>query len=237
MTEANDENFVPKKALIIGSSKGLGRSLALFLKTHLDSLEEVTLVARRQDVLKTVEKEIDSNFEVKTVRCDLSQRVDQESLSLLIANEEYDLIIYSAGGGPHGEFRSKEWKDHNWALQVGLLAPMRLCRDWLKHRDESQLGKFIIVGSRIAEQAPDPLAASYAACKHGLVGFISSLQKELEGNQNKVWLFSPGYMDTEMLPKTASVRHDGSKLMSADTAAQALLRWVKKDGPWHRILN
>jgi short-subunit dehydrogenase len=240
MNDENDKNFIPKKALIIGASRGLGRSISLFLTTHFDSVEEVTLVARRQDLLNEVEKEISPKIRINTQKCDLSRSEDQGSLVALLAKEDFDLIIYVAGGGPHGEYGAKEWKDHHWALQVGLMAPMRLVHEWLKNREVQKLksgAKFIIVGSRIAEQSPDPLATSYAASKHGLVGFVSSLQKELEGQTHKVWLFSPGYIDTEMLPKSAHVRHDGSKLMSADTAAQACLRWIKKEGPWHRVLN
>ena len=169
---------------------------------------------------------------------DMSQAQGQQSLQSLIESEKFDLVIYAAGGGPHGSFSAKDFKDHRWSLEVGLVAPMALAWAWLRCRDQNKMGRFVIVGSRIAEESPDPQASSYAAGKHGLVGFVSSLQKELEQNQNKVWLFSPGYMDSEMLPLTAKIRHDGSKLMSTETAAQALLRWVKKnEGTWHRVLN
>jgi short-subunit dehydrogenase len=206
-----------KKALIIGSGRGLGKSIVTFLPAHLGQDCELASIGRSQ--------------------FDMSKIAEQDKLISEIESKNFDLIIYVAGGGPHGEFVKKAWNDHEWALQVGLLAPMKLSLAWLKKRDASALGRFVIVGSRIAESSPDPLAASYAASKHGIKGFVSSLQKELEGNRNRVWLFSPGYIDTDMLPASAPVRHNGSKILSSDTAAQALLRWVKKeDGPWHRVL-
>jgi short-subunit dehydrogenase len=236
-----------KKVLIIGASRGLGRSIALFSQTHLETLTSLHLLSRKLDglaetkALAQVGESKDGRVAVTVPivldSTDMSKPEGQNFAAELIRVEGFDAVIYAAGGGPHGPFAAKDWKDHLWSLHVGLIAPMLLCSEWLKSRKSTQEGRFIIVGSRIAEAQPDPLATSYAAGKHGLFGFVSSIQSELETNKNKVWLFSPGYMDSEMLPPNAHVRHDGRKLLSTDTAAQALLRWLKKDGPWHRVLN
>jgi len=211
-----------KRAIVFGGSRGLGRAVVEHCRFHFDGLKEVVEVSRKS----------------LSHPLDLTKVSDQIKACELIGGQGFDLVIYCAGGGPHGEFSSKEWKDHAWALQLNLFAPMFLIHRWLKARKGADgEGCFVVVGSRIAEQNPDPMASSYAAGKAGLYGFVSSLQDELKKSKNKVWLFSPGYMDTEMLPSTAKVRNDGSKLMSAEAAAQAMLRWLKKDGPWHRVLN
>jgi short-subunit dehydrogenase len=93
------------------------------------------------------------------------------------------------------------------------------------------------VGSAIAELKPDPKAASYAASKSGLHGFVSSLQDELKESAMKIGLFSPGYMDTEMLPSTASVRRNGARINAPLLAAEDLLRWIKEGNSWHRIFD
>jgi len=211
-----------KRAIVFGASRGLGRAVVDHSRLHFDGLKEVVEVSRKSPINPL----------------DLTKRDDQIKAGELIQSQGFDLVIYCSGGGPYGPFSSKEWKDHEWALQLNLIAPMFLIHKWLVNRRSSgNEGRFVVVGSRIAEQNPDPLASSYAAGKSGLYGFVSSLQEELKESKNKVWLFSPGYMNTEMLPSTAKVRHDGSKLMSAEAAAQAMLRWLKKDGPWHRVVN
>ncbi len=210
-----------KRALVFGASRGLGRAVVEHANLHFEGLSVVE-VSRKSP----------------SHPLDLTKVNDQNKAAEMIEGQDFDLVIYCAGGGPHGEFSSKEWKDHAWALHLNLYGPMFLIHRWLNARKGSKgEGRFVVVGSRIAEQNPDPFASSYAAGKAGLYGFVSSLQLELKESKNKVWLFSPGYMNTEMLPSTAKVRHDGSKLMSAETAAQAMLRWLKKDGPWHRVLN
>lgn len=210
-----------KKAMIFGGSGGLGGAILEYAPAHFKDLELH-----------------ESSRRSKAHPLDLTKVDDQLKAAGLLQSQGFDLVIYCSGGGPFGDFTSKEWKDHHWALQLNLVAPALLIYHWLVSRKEAKSdGKFVVVGSRIAEQNPDPLASSYAAGKAGLYGLVSSLQTELQENKSKVWLFSPGYMDTKMLPLNAKVRHDGSKLMSPETAAQALLRWLKKDGPWHRVLN
>ncbi|MBK9294248.1 MAG: SDR family NAD(P)-dependent oxidoreductase [Oligoflexia bacterium] len=227
-----------KSVVIIGASRGLGKALSFFIKEHLPGAKQILLVSRKIDLLTANAEKLKAQFEeVKTIKADMSMSADVFDLTHAIKSFNADIVIYSAGGGPYGEFVKKDWKDHQWAIDVGLKAPMQLLHSWLSFRNPTEAGRFIIVGSRIAESSPDFSASSYAATKHGLVGLLSSIQPELLKNNNKAWLFSPGYIDTEMLPPNASARHNGAKIMSVETAAQALLRWVKKDGPWHRILN
>jgi short-subunit dehydrogenase len=235
-----------KRAIIFGSSRGLGRALGCFIASHLEGIEEVWLCGRKEALLEGLAREMAQGNKaegvppflgrVKVESLDLSSEKGQEGACQILKKHDFDLVIYSAGGGPHGEFAAKEWKDHFWSLNVNLISPLRLIHTWLEVGSERKSGTFVVVGSRIAENSPDPLAASYGAGKTGLLGFMASLQPELEGKMNRVWLFSPGYMDTDMLPLNAKVRAE-SKLMSADAAAQAMLRWIKKDGPWHRVLN
>ncbi len=231
-------NVLFKKVMIVGASRGLGAAVSRFLVEHVKGIEKAIFISRKEDLLKRLHSSLAEKIPlIETRACDMSLIEDQNIVSRLILDEGPDLVIYCAGGGPHGDFASKEWKDHRWAIEVGMAAPLRLLHTWIQCRDKEKMGKFIIVGSRIAESSPDFKAASYAASKHGLLGFIESVQPETKDNQNKVWLFSPGYMDTDMIPATAPVRHDGSKIMGVETAAQALLRWINKDGPWHRVLN
>jgi short-subunit dehydrogenase len=230
-----------KRLLILGASRGLGRAVALHSPIHFENLKEICLVSRKVDQLGDVATEIkNTTFKgrVEIASLDLTTENHQIEACRMLRATEFDLVVYCAGGGPHGEFIKKDWKDHLWALQINQVAPARILHQWLKLRDQMpELAKFVVVGSRVAENKSDPLAASYSSGKSGLYGLINSLQPELENKPFKAWLFSPGYMDTEMLPSTAKVRHDGSKLMSADAAAQAMLRWIKKDEPWHRVLN
>jgi 2-deoxy-D-gluconate 3-dehydrogenase len=219
-----------KKVLLVGASRGLGNSLLKLLPQTFSTLESLTAVSRSEILV------IDQK--INPVRLDMSKSLDQELLLEKITEVHYDLILYVAGGGPHGDFEKREWKDHDWALQTSLIAPMKLINTWLRSKTQKGRGRFVVVGSKTAESQPDPRSASYAASKHGLIGLISSLQGELKHSDKKVFLFSPPYMDTQMLPATAIVRHNGAKIISAESAANYLLKWIQEENPnWHFSFN
>jgi len=236
-----------QRILILGASRGLGRALALAIPALFreELPQEIHLVSRKQDTLLATADELRNLIDLSPVtvsfeRADLTKAETFHDLKSRIAH--VDCIVYAAGGGCYGNFSEKEWKDHQWTLQLNLETPMALCHHWLQTKGEGPRF-FIVVGSRIAGMNPDPGAAGYAAAKHGLVGWISSLQKELENRHEKVWLFSPGYMDTEMLPPGAAIRREGRKIMPPEAAAAAFWRWIlgsrQEDvtPQWHRVLN
>ena len=103
-----------------------------------------------------------------------------------------------AGGGPHGKFQSKEFKDHLWAYKLNLLFPAELIHWSLRNLS---LKQFVLVGSSVAESNADPLASSYSSAKHGLKGLVSSINAE--GCDFDLRLFSPPYMDTDLLPNNS----------------------------------
>jgi short-subunit dehydrogenase len=137
-------------------------------------------------------------------------------------------VIYFAGGGPHGAFEEKKWSDHQWALNTTFLYPAELIHRILaQYSDWPELRQLIVVGSAIAEANGDPFAASYAAAKHALKGLITSIQKE-SSPKPKLRLFSPGYMQTEMLPASSRPRQLG---LAEDPfeVAKKLIAFIEKN--------
>lgn len=123
-------------------------------------------------------------------------------------------LIYFAAGGPYGSYANHKWNSHMWAMQTSFLTPAYLLHWILSKRLEfNSLRQIIFIGSAIAEAQGDLNAASYAAAKHALKGLITSVQLEesfLNTNENqsqlKLELFSPGYMQTELLPQNSRPR-------------------------------
>lgn len=113
-------------------------------------------------------------------------------------------IFCFAGGGPHGLYSSKQWKDHLWSVRLNFLFPARLLHEILQRPKE--IRQVVLIGSAIAEDKPDPLAASYAAGKHALRGLVSSIQAE---SKFDVRLFSPPYMQTSLLPANSKPVREG----------------------------
>lgn len=122
-----------------------------------------------------------------------------------IAETNPQRIFYFAAGGTYGPFQKYAWKDHLWTMNVDFNFPAFLLRYFLNRKQS--LKQMVFIGSEIAESRPDPNAAMYCAAKHALKGLVSSVQQE--NPPIEVILFSPGYMDTQLLPKHAWPREKG----------------------------
>lgn len=194
-----------EKVLALGASRGLGASVVKRLSENANL--EVVSVSRKADKFKL----------------DFSKPDEQKKVFELIREVQPTRIFYFAGGGPFGKFADKEWKDHQWSLEVNFLFPARL----LNHVMKNNLGlkQIVFVGSLVAENKAHPMAASYGAGKSAMRALLESVNTE-EKNSVDIRLFSPGYMDTEMLPKNAYPRREGMKLLSPNFVAEKFCEWV-----------
>lgn len=207
-------SFKDKKVVILGASRGLGFELAqLALQKGL----------QEKDLLLVSRKIMDSPLKnAMKFNSDLSKSEESEGLILKIKEFSPDYIWYCAGGGPHGLFANKEWKDHHWALQVSFYTTAKIIYNFLKG-DFTKCQQFVAVGSNIAENKPDKMAASYCAAKHALRGLVTTLQ--LEYPEHDLRLFSPNYMDTSLLPKNAFPRQQ-NKTDDPKLVAECFLNWA-----------
>lgn len=187
-----------KRVAILGASRGLGLELAQSLAESFGKDGRLFLSSRKVDQLLDFKQH-------KLCVADFTKVEDQSKILEELKSFQPEAIYYVSGGGPYGDFHEKEWKDHMWAYQLNLLFPSMLAHFALNHWQELKLNKLVFVGSSIAEDKPDPKAASYCSAKHGLKGLIETLK--LENPEKSIHIFSPGYMDTEMLPPNAEARN------------------------------
>lgn len=205
----------------LGCSKGLGRQVYLEM-CERELVEKAILAARSKESLLGLQNQTSVHSDVLPI--DFSK---EQNLSILIdklQQEQVTRIFYFAGGGPYGAFEDKQWKDHQWALQVSLLSPMKLLHEVLRNESLKCVEQFVVVGSLVADHQPDPFASSYAVAKHGLKGLVTSIvaeQKDLD-----VRLFRPTYIDTTMLPPQAKPRMQGDKILNVEDTARHFVDWA-----------
>ncbi|MCE3010926.1 MAG: SDR family oxidoreductase [Proteobacteria bacterium] len=197
-----------KRILCVGARRGFGKAVG-------------DLLSSQAVVYRTSRRYEDKEYEWKL---DASLEDSRKAILQKIQQTEITKVFYFAGGGPYGPFALKQWKDHEWAWRVNFETPAFLLHAFLSG-SVPQLEQVIFVGSGIAESQPDPGAASYSAAKHALCGLITSLQKESPPFDLR--LFSPGYMDTEMLPPNARPRQPGQRILNPQEMAVQFLKWTE----------
>ncbi|MCB0357204.1 MAG: SDR family oxidoreductase [Bdellovibrionales bacterium] len=205
------------KIALLGASRGLGYHIAKqVLKEH-----SLFIAARKIELLDSLPLAAEESLEL--FACDFSKEEKLPELIEQLRSFQPQAIWYFAGGGPYGKFADKQWKDHLWSWQVTFLTPAYLLQQIFKNQFPF-CQQFVVIGSSVAESLPDPLAASYCAAKHALKGLITSVQ--LEEDAKDIMLFSPGYMDTDLLPPNAYPRQQNKLILSPEKVANDFLQWV-----------
>lgn len=160
-------------------------------------------------------------------KSDLSIDFSRPESAVLIMKEvesfKPDIIFYVAGGGPHGDFLSKPLHSHQWAYQVNYFTPIALAYALIEQKYQ---GDFVYIGSAVAERSSSNQSLSYSQSKKmAKQSLLATPEKSL-----KVRVFSPAYMDTDMLTKNAWPRIEAPELViKPEKVAEELVAWLLKN--------
>ena len=217
----NERKTMNRRMAFLGCSRGLGRAIA-----QSSPLGHRLFCARNKGELFRLSQDVKGDV----LPIDFSLPIDIWFPHL--ENFQPTHIYYFAGGGPFAPFHLKEFKDHEWTFNVNFKTPAQLIHWALKQN----IQQFIATGSAIAESKGDANASSYAASKHALLGLCQSVW--LESPQFDLRLFSPSYMDTDLLPPKALPRQQNKKLQKPTDLASPFWHWANSSqGKKHCVLE
>ncbi len=208
----------------MGASRGLGWATYQQLNQRSDDqafLLSSRKIGSRQELISKNTELVQQDFSVTPISSDFLMTLQRFNPTCL---------VYFAGGGPYGNFGEKKWSDHQWAFKTSFLYPAEPLHVILSGPTNwKQLKKIVFIGSAIAENKADPKAASYAAAKHALKGLIDSVHLERVGTEGpQLKLFSPGYMQTDLLPVNSQPRQNQIAL-DPDDVAKKLIAIIEKN--------
>jgi len=181
------------KALITGASSGIGREIA----KYLDSLGYNTiLVARREDRLKELSKELKNQSEI--VKLDVSKLEDVYELIDITKDEDIDILINNAGFGLFGEFDKTDLNRELEMIDVNIKAVHILTKEFIIRMKKKNKGYILNVASSAGFLA-GPNLSTYYATKNYVLRLTEAINEELRHNKSKVRISAlcPGPVDTE----------------------------------------
>ena len=194
-----------KVALITGSSRGLGRAMALKLAT--DGFAVAVHYGRNQAEAEKVAEEIAAaGGAAQVFGADLSVPANAAKLveDVIASMGRLDVLVNNAGITRDG--LTIRMKDEDWdaVLQTNLSSAFAACRSAIKHmmkrKGEGRAGRIINVSSVVA-LAGNPGQANYVASKAGLLGLTKALAKEYGGRGITVNAIAPGFIESDMTDK------------------------------------
>jgi len=212
-----------KVALVTGSSKGIGRSIAAALVREGAS---VVVNSRKAGEVEAAAAELRSgNAVVHAVAADVTEaegarRAVDETVKRF---GTIHILVNNAGGvgrfGSFEELTDDEWLD---VFRLNVLSAVRVTRAALPHMQKQKWGRIINISSESGVQ-PDPIMPHYNASKSALNSLTKSLSKAYGKDGILVNTVSPAFIRTPLLDGMLE-EQARSRGITVDQAEQALLR-------------
>ena len=213
-----------EKALVTGSTSGLGRAIAVELAREGAAVVVTGRDQPRGDAV--VDEIIAAGGTASFVAADLGDEAATTGLVDTAAARMDGLTVLvnnAAGGGekdgPVGELTTKAWEA---IIRVDLTAPMWCARAAIPHMQRAGHGSIVNVSSRQAERASAGLAA-YIAAKAGMNGLTRAIAVDYAADGIRCNTVSPGYVlndrrDADITPERRA-RYEGMHLTRLGVAS------------------
>jgi 3-oxoacyl-[acyl-carrier protein] reductase len=195
-----------KVALVTGSSSGLGLAIARELAQEGAA---VAMVARRRGELERQAANINASTPGRAVGivADLRER---DAPARVTAEAEralgpVDILLANAGGPPSTVFATTREEQYAAALELNLMASIRLAQACVPGMRERKWGRVIFLTSMAAKQPMAGLLLSNTA-RSGLLGLAKTLATEVARDNVLVNTVLPGHFDTARTVELARAR-------------------------------
>lgn len=187
-----------KKALVTGSSRGIGKAIAQeFIKEGASVWGICTKPSESKEELENLAKENQVSFTELYANASDSESWTCVIKSALEQSGGFDILVNNAGITKDTlSFRMKK-EDWDSVLNINLTSAFLACQiissDMIRKRKGSIINMSSIVG--IHGQGGQ---TNYSASKAGLIGLTKSLAKETGSRGVRVNAIAPGFIQTDM---------------------------------------
>lgn len=192
-----------KVAVITGSSRGIGRAIALNFAKSME-YSSIVINSRRLDEAELVVQEIKKTTSCNSIAIpgDVSQEKDCIRLIDETVNkfQRLDVLVNNAGiqkDIPLTETTLQDWYN---IISVDLTGPFICSREAVKQMkvQNNPSGVCIINISSVHQIIPKPHYVPYATSKGGIEMMTKTMALELASDNIRVNIVAPGAIDTDM---------------------------------------
>lgn len=197
-----------KKALITGSTRGIGRAAAdEFLQLGAD----VFIISRNQkDVDEEISRHKKNGFDVNGMKCDVTEKADREKLYEKINSlwGKLDILVNNAGTNTRKPTLENSEDDFDKLMNLNSKSVFELCKIFhplLMKSDEASIVNIVSVAGLTSVGT----GSTYAISKAGIIHFTRYLAVEWAKDGIRVNSVAPWYIRTSL---TEPVLKDPEKL-------------------------
>jgi len=193
-------DFKNKVAVVTGSSRSIGRSIALAL-ARSGCAVTINYSKSRDEADEVVNSIRQMGGKAIAVKCDVSKREEVENMftATVDAFDKVDILVNNAGVGLVASLL--ETTDEIWDknMEVNLRGVFLCTQIAARHMVERGYGKIVNISSNSGFGIAMPGDTSYAVSKAGVICLTKSSAFELGKHNINVNCVAPGAVDTVML--------------------------------------
>ncbi|KAH6563897.1 hypothetical protein BASA50_001303 [Batrachochytrium salamandrivorans] len=244
-----NSNTLHGLAVVTGASRGIGLAVArCFVKAGIP----IVLVSRQISLLETARTQLEtartqlasigpagiSAADASSHAADIHIRAVNIADSVAVESLCKDIssigpvryLVNCAGISSDSLLLSITAEDMHATIDTNLVGTMLMCKGMVRSMIKAREGSIVNVASIIGVRTGNSGQTAYAASKAGLIGFTSSLARELAGKGIRVNAIAPGFIDTDMTKNISDLRRQAllesiplRRFGTADEIAQGVM--------------
>lgn len=201
-------------AIVTGSSKGLGKAIAIALGAA-GAKVAINYSNNRNQAEATFAELTERGIEAAICRADVTS---ERQVQKLVADTEKKLgkpdivVVNATPDQPQKPIEKYDWAFHQQMLDFFVKSPFLLTRAMLPHLKRKKWGRIINIGSEVFRRGV-PNFSPYVAAKGAQAGWTRSMANELAPWNITVNMVSPGWIPVERHDKDPKALKDGYKAL------------------------
>lgn len=209
------------KVLVCGASQGIGQAVA---KNLASQGAELILLARRQNVLDELKKNLVSAEIHQTVAVDLSdlQAVEKVAVQLAGHSPEITMVVLNTGGPKGGDLIEASPQELERAFRQHVLSSQILLRALVPGMKRRRIGRIVSILSTSVRMPIVGLGVSNTI-RSAMAGYMKTLSLELGPFGITANNILPGFTET---PRLQSLQNESAERSGRDPMA-VQEQWLK----------
>lgn len=210
----------PKRILLTGASRGIGRATALHLARTRPG-HTLILAARDRGALEALARELAAEgTRAEVLPMDITDDASVEAaMQTLLASGGCDVLVNNAGGSDQTEFLLQAPETRRAEMELNYFGALRVTRALLPSFIQRGSGTIVNVSSLLGTISAATIA-NYSAAKAALEAWSHALRSEVERFGVKVVVFVPPHTKTDCGDNT---KFDGVISLPAEYTAKELV--------------
>jgi len=199
-----------RTALVTGSSKGLGKAMAMALG-QAGARVALNYANNRETAEATLGECEDRGYETALFRADVTKERQVDRMVGQIEKKlgRVDIVVVNATPDqPQKPIEQYDWAFYQSMLDFFVKSPYLLTRAVLPAMKKRKWGRIINIGSEVFRLGVCPFSA-YVAAKGAQTGWTRSMARELAPWQITVNMVSPGWIPVERHDNDPQALKDG----------------------------